>query len=238
MPAVAYDLEDNLIFKALKKKKAQVKHASKDQLKCIFLFDAGCSLLRNLKGLRGAYEVSGERILQHSLRKLKLDLICVFSITRDRWQVLGDRPKPRWMVTCFDARTSVHAGEHAKLQALADHLPTPRYETYQARDLDRQGLFGEPRVYEHIPSQYEWTATGGTVKISTRLLLALLAGKIDHGKFESLAFQGNENPFANELKRGHSIRSVKLEFGGLDQDDDHAVFELGFDWRPYERRKD
>ncbi|WP_290810907.1 hypothetical protein [Ferrovibrio sp.] len=49
MPAVAYDLEDNPIYKALKKKRSQVVGSENRVLRCIFLFDAGCGLRPSMR---------------------------------------------------------------------------------------------------------------------------------------------------------------------------------------------
>jgi hypothetical protein len=49
MPAVAYHLEDNLLYKALKKKERQLSSVPAGVIKCVFVGDAGCSIPRRGK---------------------------------------------------------------------------------------------------------------------------------------------------------------------------------------------
>ena len=82
MPPVAYDLRDNPIYKALKKKSRQVSGAGKDILRVVFLVDAGCELLRRLRpiGAASGMEVTGEEVIWNAMQKLGLDIVCVFFI--------------------------------------------------------------------------------------------------------------------------------------------------------------
>lgn len=103
MPAVAYDLEDNPIYKALKKKASQIKGAEAGTLRCAVLVDVGCSLLRRLQPI-GAQEIGGETIIRYSLRKLSIDLVIVLSPYRQRELGFAPRSRMLWYVHCFDTR--------------------------------------------------------------------------------------------------------------------------------------
>jgi hypothetical protein len=78
MPAVAYDLEDNHIFKALRRKEKQLSNVPPGILKCIFLGDAGCRNLRHLRPM-GVAETGGEQIIRHFLSSSTIDLVCVLT---------------------------------------------------------------------------------------------------------------------------------------------------------------
>jgi hypothetical protein len=89
MPAVAYDLEDNPICKALKKKAKQVQGAASGTLRCIVLVDAGCRLLRNLRPISSVHEIGGEKIIHHALSRLSVDVVAVVSPRRQKEYPLG-----------------------------------------------------------------------------------------------------------------------------------------------------
>jgi hypothetical protein len=232
MPPVAYDLEDNPIYKALKQKARQIRNAEAGTLKCVFLVDAGCDLLRRMRPISSAgQEVSGEEIIRHWLRKhSSIDLVCVFSPHREQQMWLAPESRIFWKVSCFDRRGGMPTGEYERLTALAAQLPPPRFEGYQARDLHRQGAFGpEKRGWYLAPV----VTTGGgqmTIKISSRLVQEYLAGRLQPDEFKRHAFGNMPNLFENELTRGHTIQAARFETGGTDEDDDYLVFDLDFDW--------
>lgn len=68
-----------------------------------------------------------------------------------------------------------------------------------------------------------------TISLSSRLLQDYLAGRIDKDTYEHHAFGDMKNPFEAELSGGLTIQAVKFESGGLDDDDDHIVFDLALD---------
>jgi hypothetical protein len=233
-PPVAYDLEDNPVFKALKSKASQFARIDRSILRCVILFDAGCSLLWRLRPLGGLWEVGGNAIIQHALRALSIDLVCVFSSTYDRpINVFGsylDRQKV-WRVTYFDDRGEMPAEEYKHLEIVASQLPRPALEGYQARSLHEQGVFKPGSDFGNLPTQMKWSSNGPMIiKVSAKRVHALLAGKISTHEFAKQTFGDKVNQFYFELERGNAIRSVVFEGAGLDEDDDYVVFELDFDF--------
>ena len=61
MPAVAYDLEDNPVFKALKDKAKQFGKINRKILRCVVLFDTGSYLLWQLRPFGGVLRSSRKR---------------------------------------------------------------------------------------------------------------------------------------------------------------------------------
>ncbi len=232
MPPVAYDLEDNPVYKALKKKSKQIKGAGGGHLRVVFLFDAGCELLRYI-GRTASYvwERRGEDIVRHALQKLSgIDIVCVFSPFRDQRVVLEPRREIVWNVTCFDRRAIIPKREYNRLDLLARRLPRTRFEGYQARQIHRRGGF--------LPNAHGWyrgttlTMQGGAmvIRISSRLLQEYLAGRLDAERFRHAAFGNDDNLFKTWLEKGQTIQGATFEAGGLDHDDDYVVLELGPDW--------
>ena len=233
MPPVAYHLEENPIYKALEKKARQVKGAGSGILRAVFLVDAGCELLRRLQPMSAAgLEVGGEEIIRHALRKLSIDVVCVFSPYREQQMVFAPKPRIFWEVTCFDRRESMPESEYHRLNQLAAQLPPARFEGYQARHIHRLGGFSPGRRAWYLPTTIiPFNQVGNmTIKISARLLQEKLAGSIDTATFQRHAFGNDQNYFETELARGRTIQGVRFESGGIDADDDYLIFDMDFDW--------
>ena len=62
------------------------------------------------------------------------------------------------------------------------------------------------------------------VKMSARLLLEYLAGRIAAERFHDNST--GRNLFEHWLKSGFVIRDARFESAGLDEDDDHVILEL------------
>lgn len=67
-----------------------------------------------------------------------------------------------------------------------------------------------------------------SVKLSARLVLEYLAGRITSEQFRH--FGGMSDILDSTLKAGNTIQSARIEKAGLDEDDDHIVFELDRDY--------
>jgi len=232
------DREDNPVYKALKKKAKQVKGAANGTLKCIFLVDAGCDLLRRLRPMGGVNEISGEEILHHALSKLSIDVVVVLSPLRRRNFVFTSHSEILWKVNCFDSRHNISDGEYDRIRQLAAQLPKPKFEAYLARDIHIQGGFAGDGRNWHLPTHIT-TRQGGkmTIKLSASLLHEYLAGRIDANQFKDEAFTNDRNYFAMELTRGNAIRNAQFESGGIDEDDDYVIFDLDIDWDKIAKRK-
>ena len=230
MPAIAYDLEDNPVFRRLKVKKSQLSKAPSGSLKCIFLGDAGCDTLRDLTRFDPTNRaVNGEQIIWHFLDNSSVDLVAVFSPQSKN--IYNPIRSPRiWRVTYFDKRNSVRADEYAGLQSLAKALPPPNYEGYQARSLYRQGSFN-PQARGHylgtIMYVEDMKKMKTEIKFPARLFQELIAGRVSLEQFRH--FSSAFELFESELKSGRTLCNARLEATGLDEDDDYLVFEFAPD---------
>ena len=233
MPAVAYHLKDNPVFRALKRKAEQFAKIDKRNLRCVVLFDTGSYLLRHLRPFGGARELSGEAIIWHAVQNLHIDIVCVFSPTYDRPLGILDSHLTRkmiWHITYFDARGMMPSNEYKLLERVVSQLPRPALEGYQARSLHEQGMFKHGSAFGYLPAIVNWRSNGTmTIKVSAKRLHLLLAGKITAEQFADETFRG-ENEFAARLAQGLAIQSVTFKSGGLDKDDDYLMFELDFNF--------
>jgi hypothetical protein len=192
-------------------------------LRCVALVDAGCSLLRRLSHAAspGIYQVGGDDIIRHALRKLSIDVVIVLSPHRQ------DHSEPLWQVTLFDRRERIPDGEYAGLERMVAQLPKPRFEGYQAREIHRHGGFA-PGSNWYLGTTIKVIGGKVRIKLSARLVHEYLAGRIDADRFRQAAFQDG-NYFESELLQGSWIRQVQFESGGIDEDDDYLIFELADD---------
>ncbi len=129
MPAVAYDLEDNSVYKAIRQKSKQIKHIGEGCLRVVVLFDAGCDLLLDL-GRKDRYvrATSGDEIIQHALRKLGgIDIVCAISPSRKKLWASGRDRTVVWNLTYYDRRTRVPNDEYDGLERLANTLPQAQF---------------------------------------------------------------------------------------------------------------
>lgn len=177
MPPVAYDLEDNPIYKALKKKAGQVKGAESGTLRCIILVDAGCRLLRHLRPVSSLREIRGEEIIHHALSRLGVDVVAVVSPHRGKDYPFGVFGGLFWEVSCFDRRKEIPNREYERFEALAERLPKPKYEGYQARDIHRQGGFSPDGRNWYLGTEVIGRGGRMTVKMSAGLLHEYLPAK-------------------------------------------------------------
>jgi hypothetical protein len=230
MPPVAYHLQRNPIYNALKDKEEQVKGAASGTVRCVILVDAGCHLLRHLRPISPVDEIGGGQIIRHALSKLSIDVVAVVSPHRTSSRPFGIQSELFWNVTCFDRRKRIPNGEYERLEAMAKQLPRPQYEARQAREVHRQGGFSSDRRNWYFRTEFVRRGGTMTIKLSAGLLHEYLSGRIDAERFNEKAFGKKDNPFEDALKRGHSIRNIQFEPGGIDADNDYVVFDLDLDW--------
>jgi hypothetical protein len=228
MPPVAYHVEDNLVYRALVKKERQLAAAPAGHLKCIFLGDAGCSMLRWLKPMNPAgREIGGEQVIHRFLAESDVDLVCVFSAARTAREFLTGRTTLYWQVTIF-SKTSSEL-EYSNLKALAARLPRPNFEGYQARSLHLQGLFHPQARGQYLGTHMTSNGLSASVKLSARLVLEFLSGRLTPDQFQNFAFRKDANLLDKFLSSGMTIKDARLERAGVDGDDDYFVLDFDFD---------
>lgn len=226
MPPVAYHAEDNVLFKALKRKERQLSGVESGILKCIFLGDAGCSMLRELKPF-GTREVCGENVIRHFLSRTTVDVVGVFSPYRSFqvFQMPGSR-SPTWKVSLYTRTNVPNESDCTLLSTMIAAMPKPRLEGYQARSWHQQGMFNPQGKGIYLASGMTSNRFSHSIRLSSRMVLELLAGRITQEQFRHFAFGKDENWLEHELKRGFTIQSARIEKGGVDEDDDHLILDM------------
>lgn len=229
MPPEVHDLVDNYLWDKMTEKAGQLKSEAFGGLRCLVLCDVGSTLLRRLEDRDHTNRrVCGAQIIQHFLGRpdCGLDVVLVFSPNRQT-SFTTMRSTLDWKVNGF-VRAGLAPVDPSGVQALVPHLPKPRFEGYQARQLHEQGLYA--------PTARPWslstTITSGrhrmTIKVSARVLLEVLAGVTPPGRLVDLSGDGG-GILLHQLKLGRTLQALRLEPGGLDEDDDLAVLEFAED---------
>lgn len=229
MPPEAYSLTKNPIAYALREARGQLRNPAFDGARIIILFDAGCSLLRNLQSYDASgRRFSGEQIIREFLRNTRPENgggieVAILSAHRD----YSGRAMC-WKLTVYDP--SGQRLDSHPLQDVVKLLPPPRLEGYQARSLQRQGRFSLSAQQYGSGTAYHWNRSRTMVKVSTRALLEFLSGRIDEEVFRmTTGLKKDGNIFISSLKNKKVISRVTFESGGIDRDDDYLVLEFDSD---------
>ncbi|HBO42346.1 MAG TPA: hypothetical protein DD670_00075, partial [Planctomycetaceae bacterium] len=209
MPSEAHDLKHNPLYARLKEKeKKQLVFVPTDHLKCIFLGDAGCRLLRQPMDFDGTNRrVSGRDIVLKFLNDSKVDVVCIFTPKRRNENLTWNHNNPRkWHVYVFDNRT---LGEkyYEKVFEINSKLPSPYLDGYQARSWMQQGMLAPQARGQYLGTTFSSGGKGVTARISARALLEMLAGRIDYEQFKHWVVGGDKdkNLFDHWLSQGQSI---------------------------------
>lgn len=232
LPPLAHDIEANPVYGALTRKRKQLRHTPTGTLRCIFLADGGCELLRNLDREDSVGRThSGNAIIEHAMKQAKLDIVCCFAPKRQT-----DLMRPQhggridWAVTVIARPELAPRLDLSRLKVLAGNLPRPRFEGYQARSLQNQASFMPNARGWYLGMTTTWRRSEGKdeimLKISARALQEFLAGRLTRDQFDRWVDNDKPNLFEHFLKQGYTLSGSRLEPAGKDEDDDHIVFEF------------
>lgn len=219
MPSEIYDLKENALYRRLKDKaKGQLANVPAGILKCIVLGDAGCSLLSHLRQSPGWQDrPNGAAVIWEFLKNYPVDFVIILS---PQQQANGFN-NPRYWSPEIYPKVQREEAFYARLQEALGQLPPPQLHGHQARSWVQQGM-----THPQGRGMYEPMTWGGrTVKISSRALLELLAGRMSAEQFRHFV-TGDRNPFEVKLARGEAISDVRIERHGPGRDDDHIEFSF------------
>lgn len=231
MPSEAHDLKHNPLYERLKEKEKQLAFVPPDHLKCIFLGDAGCRLLRNPTDHDGTNrKVSGKDIVLKFLNDSDVDIVCILTPKRKTQNSISNHSNPRkWHAYVFDKRI-LEENYYDKVFDLAENWCNPHLDGYQARSWMQQGMLAPQARGQYLGTTILSGGERLTAKISARALMELLAGRLSDKQFKDwIAGAGGDkdkNLFELWLSQGRSISAVTFESMGPDRDDDYVIFEF------------
>lgn len=232
-PNVPYSAKRNPVYHALKAKKEQLKKCGFVGLKGIVLCDANCRML-TASNSGSAFSLR-DILARFSAGTQSVDFILTVGVEEQNgsWA----RQSTYRLKPYLHLRDGLNASDKANITRLLKlatrQLPVPKRAGYQA--LYRLDHGSPPSAwYAGIPGSFELAADDHTmkIKISSRRLLALIAGEITAEEFRSsytLPQGANNTPLdilGRAIKDGRMIEDARIE-PNFDEDDDHVVLVLG-----------
>ena len=214
---------ENLIFDKLEEKAGQLKGAGLDSAQGIFLCDAGTTLLRARKSFR-SYSI--EEVVSLFLKyNPDVAFVVILTVVNERASNTGSSGYGVRVDLYTNTKQAAFSAALKPLITLfAERLPHPRQTPTNARLRLEEG---EPNYkFCHFGGM---TMTSRSLRMSTRTLLELLAGKMridDFTKSYSLDARTPINPFMQRLRNGQLITAISVH-SQPDQDDDEVTIEFG-----------
>ncbi len=224
---IAVSLTNNPVFAALRLKADQLRDAPEGAIRLIVLCDAGCATMSR-SGSSSVFGYDASAIAREFLRQhSSISVVLLVTVTGSALIGRRDYRVKLDLIAQRRIDQSVLCSVQATLADVVATLPTPVRNCASAArwSLEKGYGIGMAGGYK----------AGHTIKISSRALLDLLAGRTTskefrerHGWGEPPAVgAGHDLDFFNRaLKAGRMIRSIKVESAG-DQDDDWLEFEFG-----------
>jgi len=226
----AYSLEKNPIYNSLKRKCKQLKESGFNGPLGILICDGGCHSMRD-KGYSGLW-CSVDDIVSHFFKKNSSILfIITFTIERVKKASYGIMGIPDLKMKIYTNQSTVDKLDIKMVQCLKNLI---QFFPKPVNDADNAINFLKS-VYRKTGKSFYggFKMTGSTLKISSRSLLELLAGRINQDKFfkdygfiPNEVHPNNKNIFELRLKEGRLIEDIKIE-KSQDEDDDWIVIKFG-----------
>lgn len=226
---VFYDARQNPVFGRLEEKRSrgQLPIGRTNEICGIILWDAGCWAMRNAASFSASpHSVSIEQVIRTFVNESGIDFVSVISPWRPN---IRGGPALEWRQLTVARYGDSRAEQFdRKIEAIARTLPRPRFEGYQARANQLRNMYHPQASGWYLaPTISSWGGERVEVRISSRALLEALATGDFRGVASKYASGGKDaNFFLQELKRGRIIGACRVENGGVDEDDDHIVFEF------------
>lgn len=219
----------NPVYTQLKKKEDQLRAAPDDALRVVILCDAGCHAMQKSPFTT---TLSADEVTDQFLRKSSvLDLVVLVSVEAENHYDLNDRRLRVCARVCgtlaaLGTRRTTEAGTAVReyLDCALAHLPAPVLDSHNASL--RVSISGQSSGNLGI------IMTDKKVRLSARVVLSFLAGKISTEEFQRTygwhpgSEYKHQNPFANALERGQLFTASSVQSAG-DADDDWLEFEFG-----------
>ena len=229
----AYSLARNPIYTTLKTKARQLSRSGFKGRKGIILCDGSCSLLGDRSS--GHISYSDQQIIENFLRQhTSISFVATLWVEQPDRVFLSNWQRPQLQIRAYRnpyAKFLIDDNSVRILRAIPSLLPIPVNTALNAANGIKHGKSGIGDSF-YGGSSMTYDNFSNTVKISSRSLLELLAGKRDskeyiHNHWSKHSGKGGDisNPFEVALHQGMTIKSASIEY--MEQeDDDWITFKL------------
>ena len=224
MPSLAYHVKENPLYAVLRLKSKQLRGAPDGIRRMIFLGDAGCGLLRDLRPIGSSPETfSGAQIIHRFLQDYpEIDFVQVVSAKRER---RASQTTRTWNSHVFTQPSGIADRDGARLKLLVDKILPPNLSGYSAYSWHEQHMCQANALGKYVPTQMGFGGGRMNLRISARAVQELIAGRLSPEEFRNWTF-GDDNPVRRQLDAGRTISSVRFEPQGNGEDDDYLIFEF------------
>lgn len=222
---IPYSRTRNPLANALKKKAHQLRKTSYSGAKGIICCDGGCGVFA--KRMDGQQHFGHREIVEHFLRNnTSIGFVALVWVADERWEWAKDRKREVIAVVyrSMVAEPKLSNTAYQLVKATMNSLPQPvRTATNAVGAVDSERRHGGASFYGG------WSMAGQEIKLSSRTLADLLAGRIDQQQF--LKDHGSQTLnvgafFERQLAEGRMITELGVE-SGEEQDDDWIVVRFG-----------
>jgi hypothetical protein len=192
----------------------------------VFLGDAGCGLLRDLRpiGLSPETFSGGQIILRFLQDYPEIDFVLVVSAKRER-SASASQATRTWNSHIFTQTSGIADSDVERLNLLMDKMLPPNLSGYTAYSWHEQRMCAANALGKYVPTQVVIGRERMNLRISARAVQELMAGRLSPENFRNWTF-GDDNPMRRQLDAGRTISSVRFEPQGAGEDDDYLVFEF------------
>lgn len=229
---VAYSLTRNPLYTSLKDKARQLRDSGFDGCKGIFLCDGNCNLLKSQ--MSGGMNYSDHHIIESFLQNNSSISFVITLYVEQEMNNFNHSIRRHLSMKLFinpDARCALPNNLINALLQFPELLPRPVNDSLNSSLRIEEGKYAEGQS-NYGGSTVSIGKTSASIKISSRALLELLAGRVDSKKFEEdhgfalpSTGKGIINPFEALLRNGFVVENVAVERQS-DIDDDWIIFNL------------
>lgn len=228
----AYSLTRNPIYTSLKRKAQQLRDSGFDGCKGIILCDGNCALLRSR--MTGVENYSDHQIVEKFLSE-NSSVSFVATLWIEKAGGVFGRAKACWtrmkLFRNSGARFPLPDAIAHALSQFPTLLPPPANDALNASREIAEGKYGIGASH-YGGSTMSIGNRSTSIRISSRALLDLLAGKVPPNRFIEDHFASRTvdgahivNPFEIALRKGQTISDLSVE-KQRDDDDDWITFKL------------
>jgi hypothetical protein len=230
---VQYSLERNPIYSQLKNKANQLRRSNYQGILGIFLCDGGCDALN--RSLHNPSGYSQGDIIKEIFRK-NTSVSFVFVLTPEEESGLYRNGRKYIKANFYsNPKARYPVGNHFfdYLKRLCNFLPMPESMPVNAIHYLRytQRKQKNSKQIKGLSHRGGYRMCGNEIKISSRMVVELLAGVLDYKKFDEDSNRSHgQNPisefFLRQLMDGKMIEEISVE-KCADEDDDWIRFKFG-----------
>ena len=238
-PPRTYSDTDNPIYRRLAEKVSQIEQAPDGTHRVIFLAECGSDTLSDLAERHSTIGVENHATAKTIINKFienkrgRVDAVVVFVPYRRYYAPILEPHghHSQWRVIVFGEDNIANQSLLDALQSIIEKLPAPRLTGRNARSVLRSRFLGLESRVSYLGTSMSGDIMKTSYKFSSRLLLDFLSGKMTEEQFRGYLGERSGEPkmFSEQLLQGKTISDIRIERGGMDEDDDSIVIDFDYD---------